>query len=130
MELDVDKAVFKSRYGLHEFRVLPFRLTNAPATFMQLMNDVRLYANKSKFIEITGLETVAKAVDKSRKLAEYNFVIRYQNGGTRCTVTKTRLPTAQYYNREHSPKRYFRLSEGHKHQEYTYTTYLQYQEHI
>jgi hypothetical protein len=39
-EEDVPKTAFHTRYGHYEFRVLPFGLTNAPATFMRLMNDV------------------------------------------------------------------------------------------
>jgi hypothetical protein len=37
---DVFKTAFRTRYGHYEFRVLPFGLTNAPATFMRLMNDI------------------------------------------------------------------------------------------
>ena len=37
---DVHKTAFRTRYGHFEFTVLPFGLTNAPATFMNLMNDV------------------------------------------------------------------------------------------
>lgn len=37
---DVPKTAFRTRYGHYEFRVLPFGLTNAPATFMRLMHDV------------------------------------------------------------------------------------------
>jgi len=33
-------TAFRTRYGLYEFKVLPFGLTNAPATFMTLMNDL------------------------------------------------------------------------------------------
>ena len=39
-EDDVPKTAFRTRYGHYEFLVLPFGLTNAPATFMALMNDV------------------------------------------------------------------------------------------
>jgi hypothetical protein len=39
-DADVHKTAFHTRYGHYEFRVLPFGLTNAPATFMRLMNDV------------------------------------------------------------------------------------------
>ncbi|CAI7849896.1 unnamed protein product [Closterium sp. NIES-54] len=39
---DISKTAFRTRYGHFEFRVLPFGLTNAPATFMGLMNDIFL----------------------------------------------------------------------------------------
>ena len=35
---DVHKTAFRTRYGLFEYLVLPMGLTNAPATFMHLMN--------------------------------------------------------------------------------------------
>ena len=37
---DIHKTAFKTRYGHYEFVVLPFGLTNAPATFMCFMNSV------------------------------------------------------------------------------------------
>ena len=39
-EEDIPKTAFRTRYGHYEFTVLAFGLTNAPATFMCLMNDV------------------------------------------------------------------------------------------
>jgi hypothetical protein len=39
-EEDVPKTAFRTRYGHFEFLVLPFGLTNAPATFMTMMNDI------------------------------------------------------------------------------------------
>ncbi|KAJ4966099.1 hypothetical protein NE237_017948 [Protea cynaroides] len=35
---DIPKTAFRTRYGHYEFFVMSFRLTNAPATFMELMN--------------------------------------------------------------------------------------------
>ena len=37
---DIEKTAFRTRYGHYEFKVLPFGLTNAPATFMSFMNEV------------------------------------------------------------------------------------------
>jgi hypothetical protein len=37
---DIPKAVFTTRYGLFEYLVMSFELTNAPAHFMYLMNSV------------------------------------------------------------------------------------------
>jgi hypothetical protein len=37
---DILKTAFSTRYGLYEYLVMSFRLTNAPAYFMYLMNSI------------------------------------------------------------------------------------------
>ena len=37
-DADVNKMTFRTRYEHYEFLVMSFRLTNAPAAFMDLMN--------------------------------------------------------------------------------------------
>nr|GFD52338.1 RNA-directed DNA polymerase homolog [Tanacetum cinerariifolium] len=36
---DIPKTAFRTRFGHYEFQVMPFELTNAPAVFMDLMNQ-------------------------------------------------------------------------------------------
>jgi hypothetical protein len=39
-ECDISKTAFILRYGMYEFTVMSFGLTNAPAYFMYMMNTV------------------------------------------------------------------------------------------
>ena len=39
-EQDIPKTAFTTRYGLYEYSVMSFGLTNAPAYFMHMMNKV------------------------------------------------------------------------------------------
>ncbi|XP_052888034.1 uncharacterized protein LOC128296635 [Gossypium arboreum] len=57
-EADVHKMAFITRYGHYEYLVIPFRLTNAPAAFMDLMNRI-----KSKQLVDETLSAHFKQVD-------------------------------------------------------------------
>ncbi|KAA3483962.1 RNA-directed DNA polymerase-like protein [Gossypium australe] len=70
-DYDVMKTTFRTRYGHYEFLVIPFGLTNAPATFMDMMNrfdrfvvvfidDILIYS-KSEFEHAQHLRTLKEA---------------------------------------------------------------------
>jgi hypothetical protein len=53
---DIPKTAFTSRYGLYEFIVMSFGLTNAPAYFMYLMNKVFMeYLSKFMVVFIDNI---------------------------------------------------------------------------
>jgi hypothetical protein len=50
-EEDISKMAFSTQYGLYEYLVMSFELTNAPAHFMYLMNSVFM-VELDKFIMV------------------------------------------------------------------------------
>jgi hypothetical protein len=67
-ELDIPKTTFRTRYGLYEYTVMSFRLTNASAYFMYLMNKVFMeYLDKFVVVFIDDILIFSKTEEEHEK---------------------------------------------------------------
>ncbi|GJX32587.1 putative reverse transcriptase domain-containing protein [Tanacetum coccineum] len=86
-EEDIPKTMFRTRYGHFEFTVMSFRLTNAPAIFMDLMNrvckpyldkfvivfidDILIYSKSEEEHEV-HLKTILDLLEKEKLYAKFS----------------------------------------------------------
>jgi hypothetical protein len=62
---DIPKTAFTSRYGLYEFTMMSFGLTNAPAYFMYLMNKVFMeYLDKFVVVFIDNILVFSRSEEE------------------------------------------------------------------
>jgi hypothetical protein len=88
---DIPKTAFSTRYGLYEFTVMSFGLTNAPAYFMNLMNkmfmeyldrfvvvfidDILIYSKSDSDHEDEITSYMPSSASASFGLARYHFLV-------------------------------------------------------
>jgi hypothetical protein len=67
-ESDIRKTTFHTQYGLYEYTVMSFGLTNVPAYFMYLMNKVLMeYMDKFVVVFIDDILIFSKMEEENEK---------------------------------------------------------------
>ena len=78
---DVHKTAFRTRYGHYEYKVLPFGLCNAPATFQRLMNDIfRPYLDKFAIVYLDDILIYSMSAAEHRRHVRAVLTLLRENG--------------------------------------------------
>ncbi len=91
----IERTAFNTRYGHYEFLVLPFGLTNAPATFMCMMNDLlRPYLDKFVIVYLDDILIYSKNEE------EHEQHVRQVLGVLRKNKLYAKLSKCEFFQKE------------------------------
>jgi len=65
------KTAFQTRYGLYEYRVMPFGLVNTPATFLAMMNEIL-----NEFLDRGVVNYIDDILICSKSLEQHQILVR------------------------------------------------------
>ena len=66
-EANIPKTMFRTRYGHFEFTMMPFRLTNAPTTFMDLMHmEFQPYLDQFIMVFVNAILIYTKSKEEQK----------------------------------------------------------------
>ena len=70
-EEDIPKTAYSTRYGDYEYTVAPLSLTNAPADFMNIMNDVfKEYTDKFVMVYLDDILIYSDTYENNKRHAK------------------------------------------------------------
>jgi hypothetical protein len=104
---DINKTTFRTRYRHYEFVVIPFGLTNAPATFMCLMNNIF-----SKYLDKFVVVFIDDILVYSKTEEEHDEHLRIVLQKLRKHKLYTKFDKCDFYKKEIQYLRHVISSEG------------------
>ncbi|GJU87510.1 putative reverse transcriptase domain-containing protein [Tanacetum coccineum] len=101
-EDDIPKTAFRTRYGHFEFTVMPFCLTNAPAVFMDLMNQVyRSYLDKFVIVFIDDILIYSKTREEHEE--HLGLFLRHVINGDGIHVDPSKIEVVKNWKAPRTP---------------------------
>nr|GEV22118.1 reverse transcriptase domain-containing protein [Tanacetum cinerariifolium] len=89
-EEDIPKRTFRTRYGHYEFQVMPFELTNAPAVFMDLINQ-GIHVDPAKIESVKDWASLKSPTEIRQFLGLAGYYRRFIEGFLKITKPMTKL---------------------------------------
>ena len=105
-EQDRKKTAFKTRWGLFEYLVVPFGVTNAPAQFMNLMNDVlAAYLDEFVLVFLDDILVFSNSIEEHAEHLRKVFTkLRENHLFAKASKCEILAPTVEFLGQQITPK--------------------------